>query len=47
MGWLMLDELPAPAAYLGGALCIVGVVLTRRTPRAVSAPERDLEELAA
>jgi drug/metabolite transporter (DMT)-like permease len=47
MGWLMLDELPAPAAYLGGALCIVGVVLTRRKPRVVSAPERDLEKLAA
>ncbi|HET8768841.1 MAG TPA: EamA family transporter [Pedococcus sp.] len=33
LGWLFLDELPPAGAYVGGALCIVGVVLTRRRPR--------------
>jgi drug/metabolite transporter (DMT)-like permease len=33
MGWLFLDELPPSAAYVGGVLCVVGVVLTRRRPR--------------
>ena len=34
LGWLFLDELPARAAYVGGALCVAGVVLTRRRGRA-------------
>jgi drug/metabolite transporter (DMT)-like permease len=33
LGWLLLDELPAPAAYVGGALCVAGVVTTRRRAR--------------
>ena len=35
LGWLFLDELPPAGAYVGGALCVVGVVLTRRRPRPV------------
>jgi drug/metabolite transporter (DMT)-like permease len=30
LGWLWLGESPAPLAYLGGALCLVGVALSRR-----------------
>lgn len=37
LGWLWLGESPAKLAYLGGALCLVGVALSRRQPR--SAPE--------
>jgi drug/metabolite transporter (DMT)-like permease len=39
LGWLWLGETPAGLAYLGGALCLAGVALTRRRPRArVSEP---------
>ncbi|WP_460936872.1 DMT family transporter [Phycicoccus ginsengisoli] len=38
LGWLFLDELPPAGAYLGGALCVVGVVLTRRRPRPARRP---------
>lgn len=31
MGWLGLGQSPPPAALLGGALCLAGVALTRRT----------------
>jgi drug/metabolite transporter (DMT)-like permease len=30
LGWLLLSETPASLAYLGGALCLVGVGLSRR-----------------
>ena len=30
LGWLLLDEVPPPLALLGGALCLVGVGVTRR-----------------
>lgn len=37
MSWLMLGEVPAPLALVGGALCLVGVAVTRlptrRAPR--------------
>ena len=33
MAWLFLDEVPPALAFAGGALCIAGVVLTRRKPR--------------
>jgi len=39
MAWLTLGEVPPPLAFVGGALCIAGVLLTRRRPRA-SAQER-------
>ncbi len=33
LGWLLLGETPAALAYLGGALCLIGVAITRRRPR--------------
>ncbi len=33
LSWLFLSEVPPPMAYVGGALCLVGVALTRRRPR--------------
>jgi len=30
MGWAFLSETPAALAFLGGALCLGGVVLARR-----------------
>lgn len=33
MSWLILGEVPKLVAVLGGALCLVGVVLARRRPR--------------
>jgi drug/metabolite transporter (DMT)-like permease len=30
MGWLLLGETPAAAAFAGGALCLLGVALSRR-----------------
>ncbi|MFD0805489.1 DMT family transporter [Nocardioides caeni] len=33
MAWVLLDEVPPPLAFAGGALCIAGVLLTRRKPR--------------
>jgi drug/metabolite transporter (DMT)-like permease len=38
LAWLLLDEVPPSLAFLGGALCIAGVLLTRRRPRTVRAP---------
>ena len=35
IAWLLLDEVPPPLAFVGGALCIVGVLLTRKKPRPV------------
>lgn len=32
MAWFLLDEVPPALAFLGGGLCIAGVLLTRRTP---------------
>ena len=33
LAWLLLSEAPAPLAYAGGALTLVGVALARRRPR--------------
>jgi len=33
MAWLLLDEVPPALAFVGGGLCIVGVLVTRRKPR--------------
>ena len=30
MGWMVLGEVPPALALLGGALCLVGVAVTRR-----------------
>ncbi len=34
MAWVLLSETPPMLAYVGGALCLVGVALARRRPRA-------------
>ncbi len=34
LAWALLDEVPPALAFVGGALCIGGVLLTRRRPRA-------------
>jgi drug/metabolite transporter (DMT)-like permease len=31
LGWAWLNETPASLAYLGGALCLAGVALSRRS----------------
>jgi drug/metabolite transporter (DMT)-like permease len=33
LSWLLLDEVPAPLAFVGGALCLVGVAVTRLPTR--------------
>jgi len=33
LAWLLLAETPPALAYVGGALCLAGVALTRRRPR--------------
>ncbi|GAA1744612.1 DMT family transporter [Aeromicrobium alkaliterrae] len=33
ISWLLLDEVPAPLAFAGGALCLLGVGITRWRPR--------------
>lgn len=33
MGWILLGESPAFFAFVGGALCLIGVGITRRKPR--------------
>jgi len=40
MAWALLDEVPPALAFAGGALCIVGVVLTRRKSRVAPAVVR-------
>lgn len=35
MAWVLLDEVPPALAFVGGVLCIVGVLVTRRKPRAL------------
>lgn len=34
ISWLVLDEVPAVLAFVGGALCLLGVAITRVKPRA-------------
>lgn len=38
IAWPLLDEVPPAMAFVGGVLCIGGVLLTRRTPRRAAAP---------
>jgi drug/metabolite transporter (DMT)-like permease len=33
MSWLILGEVPALVAVVGGGLCLVGVMVARRAPR--------------
>ena len=37
IAWALLDEVPPALTFLGGALAIVGVLLTRRTPKVKAA----------
>ncbi|MGH3458224.1 DMT family transporter [Aeromicrobium sp.] len=42
ISWVMLDEVPAALAFVGGALCLVGVAITRyrkRTGPAAGSPD--------
>jgi drug/metabolite transporter (DMT)-like permease len=34
LAWVLLDETPDPLAYVGGALCVIGVLMSRKRPRA-------------
>lgn len=47
MSWLLLGEVPGTVAAAGGALCLVGVAITRWQPRArqdpAVSPDRDLD----
>lgn len=38
MAWLLLDEVPPMLAFVGGLLCVVGVLITRRTPKRPKVP---------
>lgn len=39
MGLIVFGEIPAPFAIVGGAICLVGVALSRRRPRAAVSAE--------
>jgi drug/metabolite transporter (DMT)-like permease len=44
IAWVLLGEVPPPLTFVGGALCITGVLLTRRRPRAAEpTPAREAE----
>lgn len=49
LGWAMLGESPEQLAFLGGALCLAGVVIARRPslPRIRKVPEPSLQSDAA
>jgi len=38
MAWALLDEVPPALAFLGGALCIAGVLVTRKRPKVTTVP---------
>ena len=48
IGWLVLGEAPAPAAFLGGAIAIGGVVIARSQPSrpAIAAPAEEVRGVA-
>lgn len=41
IGWILLSEVPPWTAFVGGALCIAGVLLTRRRPRGDGGSKRE------
>jgi len=41
IAWALLSEVPPPLTFVGGALCIAGVLLTRRKSPARKRPEVD------
>lgn len=38
IAWALLDEVPPGMAFVGGVLCIAGVLITRRQPRRATSP---------
>ena len=47
LGWLFLGETPAPLAFAGGALCLLGVAVSRYKPkRAAMPPTNTLSPIA-
>ena len=46
MAWLLLDEVPPTLAFVGGAMCIVGVLLARRTTKVKAPPTPDPQPVA-
>jgi drug/metabolite transporter (DMT)-like permease len=42
LSWAILSETPEVLALLGGAFCLVGVVIARRPPRPSRAAEAEL-----
>src|SRR5579875_4190408 len=40
MSWILLDELPTPAAGVGGAICLIGVMIATVRVRSVAVSER-------
>ena len=43
ISWIVLDEVPAALAFVGGAMCLIGVAITRakrRQPKAETVPAR-------
>ena len=46
MAWLLLDEVPPALAFLGGVLCVVGVLVTRRKPRSPGEAQEYRESLS-
>jgi drug/metabolite transporter (DMT)-like permease len=46
LGWLLLDEVPPALAVVGGAVCLLGVAISRRRPRS-SEPVSQAEPLSA
>jgi drug/metabolite transporter (DMT)-like permease len=38
MAWLLLDEVPPALAFVGGGLCVIGVLVTRRKPKVSTVP---------
>ena len=40
MAWVLLDEVPPALAFVGGALCVAGVLVTRRRSRVAPAAVR-------
>jgi drug/metabolite transporter (DMT)-like permease len=39
LSWVLLGELPTAAALVGGAVCLLGVAVSRRRPRTAAGPE--------
>jgi drug/metabolite transporter (DMT)-like permease len=39
ISWAALDEVPAALAFVGGALCLIGVTITRMRRRATTVPD--------